>query len=985
LAFLLIAGFCAPGARGSAPIGMKTEMMTDPIGLDTLSPRFSWRMEDGRAGARQTAYQVQAADSAAKLASDDDELWDSGKVASEASHLVPYLGRPLSSRQRVWWRVRTWDESGEPSAWSAAARFEAALLNPGDWKAQWITAPKFAPVDDDATALWSRMVVIPTATEAPLRSLDTATKQKVQQEWVEALRKIRPAPLFRKAFSLTGGVKSARLYSSGLGFHEVTINGRRVDDALMSPAESDYPSYAHYAVHDVTALLREGDNVIGVLLGNGRYNEDLTYFRKRYGEDLPLMVQLEVETDHGRVVVVSDPSWRCAPSPLLKDNFWVSEAWDARREMPGWDAPGFDDTGWLPARTTAAPTRSLVPDLIPPERVMRRIRPIAVTEPRAGVWVFDLGELIVGCAQLDVSVPAGTALTLRYGEQVFGPEIPGSLLHYDGFENDQRIFGMLSSKTRGNGVMALATKEYPKYHALTSADVYVARGDSGGETWHARFAFHPFRYVELTGYPGRPNAAMLTGLVVHNDIAATGSFESSDAMLNEIEQATVNTVDYAYHGCVCVDPGCEKQSSLCSPITQALAVYFRDVEPIWHKELADMRAVTQASMDPRPFGSGLRRDNTLPEDRSKGAMEVWTRHMVELPWDYRLYLGDNAVMEAHYAYMKAYVDYWTRDFVANGQLPADRDGDHMDFTTAYGKPAPLCNAAGALNSGIPEVRYLTDGRLIGAAYAIGMTRIVAEAAALSGKSDDAAGYSHLADRMTVRFNSEWFLPERNAYGRRPPTRQFTIQGGNAVALFFNLVPADKRQAVLDSLVRDIETWGGISTGVVATYPLFEVLARNGQADLALRVFTQANYPGPGHDVIFGTKTLPEVWALPGRPCDAALCQSDTTCISTWLYDVLGGIDPDPRAPGYKHFFLEPAMPAKLAFVSCRTQTPYGEIVSAWKREGEAIRWSVTVPWNSTATIRLPQFAQGKIALNGKPAEKSEFELPSGKWEIVAHQ
>ena len=959
----------------SLPVGLKTEMMSEPIMLDTAKPRFSWRVEDARPGARQMAYEVQAGSSAENL--EHADLWDSGKVTSGQSHLVTYGGKTLNSRERVWWRVRTWDQEAKASPWSALARFEIALLNGTDWKAKWICAPVFAPVNNDATALWSRMVVIPTATEEPLKNVDAATKERLQKEWEEALAEIRPAPLFRKSFSLGGKVKAARLYSCGLGFHEVTINGQRVDDALMSPAESHYPVYAHYVVRDVTRLLREGENVIGVLLGNGRYYEKLTYSRKCFGEDLPLIAQLEVETDKGKVMITSDETWQCTPSPLLKNNFWVSEAWDARREMRGFDAPGFDAAGWKAAQEIAAPTKKLEPDMIPPERVKRRIRPVAVTEPHEGVWVFDMGELIVGCAELNVRVPAGTALTMRYGEQIFGPDIPGSLLHYDGFDNKQAMPGMLSSKSRGNGVLAVSAKDHPYFHSLTSADVYVARGEPGGETWHARFAYHPFRYVELTGYPGAPTADAISGLVINNDLATTGTFESSDPMLNRIYEAATHSADYDTHGSICDNPGTEKQNGLTPAISCGVAsVYFRDVAQLWRKLLDDTRAVTPPSMEPMLLGSGLRIENFR-----KPVTTIWTRSSVELPWYYRLHLGDESNLGEAYSYMKGYVDFWTKDFISEGKLPADRFGDHMDFSTAYNKPAPICTKAGVPSGALSEVRYLTDPGLIGAAYVIGMTRIVANAAALLGKSDDAGRYASLADKMTSQFNAQWFIPERNAYGRRPPAYQFTIQGGSAIALYFDLVPAEKREAVVDALALDVEAWGGISTGMGATYPLFEVLARNGHADLALKVMTQTNYPGPGHSLGFGTKTMPEVWALPNRPSNASLVQSEYAWVARWFFAVLCGINPDPAEPGFKHFFLEPVMPEKLAFASCETETPYGEIVSSWKKEGGTVRWNITIPWNSSATVKLPQVAAGKIMLQGKPVEKDEFELTSGRWEV----
>jgi len=185
------------------------------------------------------------------------------------------------------------------------------------------------------------------------------------------------------------------------------------------------------------------------------------------------------------------------------------------------------------------------------------------------------------------------------------------------------------------------------------------------------------------------------------------------------------------------------------------------------------------------------------------------------------------------------------------------------------------------------------------------------------------------------------------------------------------------------LVKDVEAWGGIATGMAATVPLLEVLAANGHVDLALQVLTQTNYPGPGHSLCFGTQTLPEIWARPDGPSRGSLVQSEYVWLARWFYTVLGGINPDSAAPGFKHFFLEPVLPEKLTFATCRTKTPYGEIASAWKREGDGIRWNVTVPWNTKAMVKLPGFK--KVTVNGKPLEKNEFDLPAGKWEVVMNK
>ncbi len=995
------------------PTSLKTEFLKNPLGIDTAKPRFSWIVEDATPGAKQTAYQLQAASSPEKLAQGEADLWDSGKVSSDQSHLIEYAGQPLVSRQQVWWRVKTWDKSGKEGGWSKPASLELGLLSPSDWQAQWITAPRFAPVDDSATQLWNRRVLVPAKANLAIKGIqaEDAVFEEIERSSQKTLDGLRPAPYLRKSFSLPAVPKSARLYISGLGFHEVTINGKRIDDTFFSPAESHYPEYANYQVCDVTAFLREGENVVGVLLGEGRYTEFLAYGpRQAYSEDLPLIAQLEVKTDRGDVTVVSDETWRCQASPLLKNHFWLSECYDARRELPGWDAPGFNDSSWPVALKTNPPTKKLVPQTLPPERITRRVRPVALTQPRPGVWVFDMGEAITGCAELKIKAPSGTQVSLRYGEQIFRevkkyvPLLHGSLLRYDDFEMKGPEPGMLSCKMRGNGLEIHSSIQDKKvaYHAVP-ADVYVAKGAPQGERWNARFAYHPFRYVELMGYPGTPTLDTVTGLVIHTDLAATGSFKSSDSMLNQLHEAAVNSANYCTHGSVNDNPGAEKQSGLTPAFHQAKgSVFFRSEQPLWTKVLNDMRAITPEGMTPVMLGS-----STRPDGLVNTPSPIWQRQGVEFPWAIRLYYGDAVTMAEYYPYMTAYVDHFTRPFVLEGKppgdalskislnrlkvfkyalggnLPGDMLGDHMDFYTAYGQPAPITFPSGEPNTSINEVRYLTPKELAGTAYVIGMTREVSKAARILGKEEDAKKYADLADRLTQKFNEVYYRPDLQAYGYPAPQTNYAVQGGTALALYFDLVPENIRPAVLASLVKAVEQWGGISTGLAATGPLLEVLAKNGHADLALSIFTQRKYPGPGQSLTFGSKTLPEVWAAPDGPAYPSLVQSEYVQLIRFQYLILGGIQPDPAAPGFKHFFLEPIIPEKLNDAECWTTSPYGIISSAWKREGDTIRWNVTIPWNSSATVKLPSY--GGITVNGKSEDKSEFNLPAGKWKIVAKQ
>ena len=360
-------------------IDLRCEHLCDPLGLDERLPRLAWRMEDSRPGARQTAWQVVAASTAARL-DDKPDLWDSGRVAGDQSLDIVWKGRRLISRQQVWWRVRIWDADGEASAWSTTARFEMGLLQPKDWQAQWI----------------GRSVVTGKDTE--------------------------PSPFLRRTFTLEGGIVRARLYATARGIFECHLNGRRVGDAFFTPGWTDYSTRAQVAAFDVTDLVQAGPNALGAILADGWYAGYLAWGNTRscYGVQTSFLGQLEIEyADGRRVIVATGPEWRTATGPILKADFYNGETYDARLAQAAWALPAFDDASWAPATVFDPPakTRLSAPRTAP----VRRQQELAVqtqTEPQFGVHVFDLGQNMVGWARIRVRAQAGDTITIRYAEML---------------------------------------------------------------------------------------------------------------------------------------------------------------------------------------------------------------------------------------------------------------------------------------------------------------------------------------------------------------------------------------------------------------------------------------------------------------------------------------------------------------------------------------------------------------------------------------
>jgi len=447
--------------------------MVEPIGLDAQRPALAWRLRGEGAEGTQVAWQVCVSTEASCATANG---WDSGRVESGVSVGIRYGGRPLASRETVYWRVRVWTVAGgsEPGPWSAVSHWEMGLAA-ADWTAQWI----------------GRRGVVMPGWRAP----------------------VLPTPHFRKRFSCPGGIRRARLYASGLGYAEYYLNGRRVDDRVLDPVVTAYDRRVRYVTLDVADLLTPGENVIGAILGNGWYNAhtaEVWHFDKASWRDYPkLLLQLEVETGDGqRVTLCSDSSWAVTDGPIRFDGLRNGETYDARAELGDWSSPGFDADAWKPTAVTAEPGGRLCAQYMPPCRVVATIAPVAVLPTPSGDRVYDLGQSITGWGRLRVSGPAGRELVLKYAERLAAD-------------------GDLDASSIDRFILA----------GDCQTDRYVLKGD-GVETWEPRFSYHGFRYVRIQGLDAGTEVASLEGRVVNTAFDEIGTFSASDPVLNQLQRFT---------------------------------------------------------------------------------------------------------------------------------------------------------------------------------------------------------------------------------------------------------------------------------------------------------------------------------------------------------------------------------------------------------------------------------------------------------------
>ena len=441
------------GSDGPAPPSkLKCEYAANPLGIDVRQPRFSWALEHPERGQGQTAYQILVSTQPGVLDRDEGDQWNSSRVASAESTQVVYSGKPLASGRTHYWKVRYWDKQGNPSPYSRPASFEMGLLSREEWKGQWIGAHN----------------------------------------------------LLRKEFKLADQVVRARVYVTALGYYELRINGEKVGLNVLDPAWTAYKKRVLYSTYDITRCLQRGVNAVGVMLGGGWLTQG-SKFSAPYRGDYKapaLLLQMNIELADGqRVSVVSDLSWKGKQGPITSDGVYDGEIYDARLEVPGWDKPALDESGWNAVQAMAGPREIVEAQMMPPIRVVDSIVPVAITNPQPGVYVYDMGQNFSGWAQLRVTGAPGTQVEMRFSE----------LLHPDGMINRENISGAMAR------------------------DIYILRG-AGEEVYEPRFTYHGFRYVELTGYPGTPSLDTLRGRVVRTAVQPRGSFAASNPLLNQVQK-----------------------------------------------------------------------------------------------------------------------------------------------------------------------------------------------------------------------------------------------------------------------------------------------------------------------------------------------------------------------------------------------------------------------------------------------------------------
>ncbi|VAV86149.1 alpha-L-rhamnosidase, partial [hydrothermal vent metagenome] len=456
LGVLLLIISCQEKTEPIQIVNLRCENRVDPLGIDNLHPKFSWNLTSEFRNKKQTAYQILISDSKENLDNNNGNYWDSKKIKSDRSIQVAYQGKNLTSELLVYWKIRIWDEKGKVSEWSEPAQFEMGLLDLKVWQGQWISDGKREP------------------------------------ENLKEFYETDPAPYFRKPFTLDKKVKKARLYITGIGYYEASINGLKIGDHVLDPGWTNYDKRILYSTYDVTDKIVKGGNCIGVELGNGWYNPlpMLMFGGFNLREDLPVgrpkfIAQLHIEyTDGSKEKIISDKHWKTHEGPIQRNNIFLGEIYDARKEIKDWNLASFDDIAWAQAKEIEKKGVRLQAQNQPPIKIKEQVNPIKVTEIEPDVFIFDMGENFAGWVKLKINADAGTSITLRYGE----------LINKDGSLNPMTsVAGQVKGRKKDNTL-----KGGPSSPEIAwQSDTYIAKGE-GVAYYQPKFTFHAFRYVEVS-------------------------------------------------------------------------------------------------------------------------------------------------------------------------------------------------------------------------------------------------------------------------------------------------------------------------------------------------------------------------------------------------------------------------------------------------------------------------------------------------------
>ena len=847
--------------------------------IATSTPRFSWNYDADAENVLQTSYRVIVASTKEKAENNQGDLWDSGVTDSQQMLYIPYGGKALQSRDRAYWKVITTATCNgkKVKAESEIKSFEISLLNQDDWEAKWI-GHEF---EDDVLTGHTRVA----------------------------------ARYLRKDFSLTDEVSEARLYVSGMGVYSAYLNGREIaPEELLKPTLSWFPKRVYFNTFDVTEMLNEGENAIGVILEGGRYTAIRHDLNSPNGWDGPehvphfgtprLILQLEVTYKNGsKALIVSDETWKITNrGPIRKANEYDGETYDENFDLGNWNQAGYDDTNWLQAELVEAPEGQLSAQPNPNITVMEKLKPIAMFQ-KGDKWYLDMGQNMVGFINIKVcGQQPGDQITLRFAELL----TPDSLLY--------------TANLRG----------------AECTDRYIVNNNAKPSTpnsqlnWHPMFVYHGFRYVEISGLRETPNLDDFEGWVIYDEMPVTGSFETSNEIINAVYHNAFWGIRGNYRSMPTDCPQRDERMGWTGDHTTGCfgESYVFNNHQLYAKWLTDAEdSQWENGSLPNvipPYWRGYTDNMTWP-----GAVVTATEMLYDR-------FGDMEPIRQHYNALKKWMLHMKDNYITGGIMRRDTYGD-------WCMPPESLELIHSV-----DPKRITESAVISTPFYCYLCGKMARFAELLSRPEDAVFFDTEITASTIAFNDKYLDRNTGRYANNTVT-------ANILPLWFGMVPKEVRDKVFASIVdkTENECGGHVSTGVVGIQQLMRTLTEYGRGDLALHIAANDTYPSWGYMVRNGATTIWELWN--GNTADPAMNSGNHVMLLgdliLWEYEYLGGI----RAlePGYSKIQLKPYPIEGLDFVNCAYESVSGRIESNWKCTDHHFEWDFTIPANTTAEVCLP--------------------------------
>ncbi len=898
-----------------SPVGLKCMNLENPAGVQG-TPAFSWIIESDENDVRQTAYQIVLSDDLKMLKNEDNAFWNSGKLPSSETAWIKYAGHELKSGTKYFWKIRFWDGSDKPSPWNGPSYFITGLLKEEDWKnAEWFG---YEEIPDS-------MLLVPGVHGNGDHLGEVAKRRTV-------------IPCFRREFRIPKKVDRALVFVCGLGQYEISLNGSKIGNRFLSPGWTNYDKTCYYNTYDITEDMNRGKNAIGVIVGNGFYNINRERYRKlviAWGAP-KMILSLKIRyTDGSEETIVSDTSWKTAPSPITFTSIYGGEDYDSRLEQQGWDKPDFDDSGWKSSSLVRRPSGKLVSETDYPLNVMQVFEPAAISERNDSVCLYDFGQNASGILKLSVTGRSGQRIRLY----------PGELIDDD---------SLVNQKATGS----------PYYYQ------YTLKG-AKEEIWIPRFSYYGFRYVQANGAissgsanPG--NLPVITGLQflhTRNSSPEAGSFRCSSSLFNRIYEL-INWSIRSNLASVATDcPHREKLGWLEQAHLMGNSIrYVYDVHNLYLKIIDDMMEaqldnglVPDIAPEYVPFTGGFR---DSPE---------WSSACIMLPWDIYQWYGDTDAVKKAYPMMKRYLRYL--EGKSENNILSHGLGDWYDLGPKFPGEAQLTPKAVSATS-----IFYYDAKLLS-----GMASII-------GEDADAKEFRNLAESIRISFNDKFFDRKAMIYSTGSQTAM-------AMPLYFGIVDDSLRKDVISNLVKSIKANNkALTAGDIGYRYLLQVLSREGYSQLIYEMNSRTDVPGYGFQLSKGATSLTESWAGLREVSNNHMMLGH---LMEWFYSSLGGIRQMPGSIGFDYILIAPDIVGDITWTDTSCRSVHGEIRSSWKISEDKLTLRIVIPPNSKATVKIPFGDPGRITENGIPlrssakvsyvldeGEKVSCEVPSGDYTFV---